>query len=333
MTALTAERARQLVSGFASKSIVVLGDVMLDEFVIGRVDRLSPEAPVPIVLHERDEYRVGGAANVAHNLGALGGGRVTLIGVTGADAAAERLGAELSRLGFDPSSLVVDRDRPTTRKLRVVTTRHQQVSRIDYEDDHDVTPPVENALLERIHAAIASASAVLVSDYLKGTVTRRVMAELIAVARRANVPVLVDPKIPHLEYYAGATVVTPNHHEAEVATHTRIRTDEEARAGARRFRERARCESVVITRGEHGMWLLDGSAPDAPIEAGLPAAAREVADVTGAGDTVIAALALCLAAGGRLLEAVAIANLAAGIVVGRFGVATVASEELLATIE
>jgi rfaE bifunctional protein kinase chain/domain len=166
-----------------------------------------------------------------------------------------------------------------------------------------------------------------VSDYLKGAVTGRLVAELAELARSRGLPLLVDPKIPHIGYYRGATLVTPNHHEAEIATHMRIRTDEDARSAARSLRQRASCDGVLITRGEHGMWLL---APES--EGALPATAREVADVTGAGDTVIAMLALAMAAGATLAEAASLANHAAGIVVGKFGPATVSVEELLAVV-
>jgi D-beta-D-heptose 7-phosphate kinase/D-beta-D-heptose 1-phosphate adenosyltransferase len=159
---------------------------------------------------------------------------------------------------------------------------------------------------------------------LKGTITRRVMQHVIHLAATRGVPVLVDPKIAHLDYYAGATLITPNHQEAETATHTRIRTDEDARAAARAFRDRARCSAVLITRGEQGMCLLDGES-----EQRLPAVAREVADVTGAGDTVIAALALALASAATLLEAAVIANTAASVTVGKFGPATLTQSELL----
>jgi D-beta-D-heptose 7-phosphate kinase/D-beta-D-heptose 1-phosphate adenosyltransferase len=166
-----------------------------------------------------------------------------------------------------------------------------------------------------------------VSDYLKGTVTRRVVEAALALSRRGGgrAPVIVDPKIPHLSCYEGATLVTPNHHEAEAATHMRIRTDDDARSAAREFRYRAHCEAVLITRGEQGMWLSDDQ-----VELAVPAAAREVSDVTGAGDTVVATLALALAAGATREEAAVLANRAAGIVVGKFGPATVTPEELIA---
>jgi len=320
---LSPERARALVSRFHSMSVLVAGDVMLDHFVIGRVSRISPEAPVPVVEHDHDEYRIGGAGNVAHNVRALGG-RVELVGLMGRDEAAGRLRGEMVMSGMGVEGLVVDPARPTTRKQRIVTTRNQQVARVDYEDDGEAAGEVERALIDRARHALAHADVVVVSDYLKGAVTRGLVAALVEGARERRIPVLVDPKIPHIDYYAGATVVTPNHHEAETATHMRIRSDDDARRAAAVFIDRARCQGVLITRGEHGMSMLDPAGV-----AHYPAVAREVADVTGAGDTVIAALALGLAAGAALAEAAQLANHAAGIVVGRFGPATVSPAELI----
>lgn len=317
-------RAGGLLDRFHGRTILVIGDVMLDHFVIGRVDRISPEAPVPVVAFDHETYRLGGAANVAHNVVAMGA-RAIVAGLTGRDEDAVRLTDSLEALGIDPAGLVEDPSRCTTRKLRVVTTRNQQVARIDYERDLEVGGEVEAALVARIRGAAAGADAILVSDYLKGVVSRAIARAAIEAALARGVPLLVDPKVPHVDYYAGATVVTPNHHEAEAVTHMRIRTADDARGAARRFRERVGCESVVITRGEHGMWLLERET-----EINLPAEAREVADVTGAGDTVISALALGLAAGGTLADAAAIANRAAGFVVGKFGPAAVTIEELRA---
>jgi D-beta-D-heptose 7-phosphate kinase/D-beta-D-heptose 1-phosphate adenosyltransferase len=311
-----------LPARFAGRTVLIVGDLMLDQFVFGQVERISPEAPVPIVRFDHEEYRLGGAANVAHNVAALGG-RVEIIGVVGDDPEAARLRGDLTRLSIGTRGLVTDTDRCTTRKLRVVTMRNQQVARIDYEEDREVGGGVEEALIVNIEALAGSVDAILVSDYLKGAVSRAVAAAAIAAARRIGVPLLVDPKVPHIDYYSGATVITPNHHEAEAVTYMRIRTSEDAVTAASSFRERAACESVLITRGEHGMTLL---GPDGPAE--LPAEAREVSDVTGAGDTVIATMTLALATGASLVDAARLANRAAGIVVGKFGPATVTIDEL-----
>ena len=317
-------RARQLIARFSGATVLILGDVMLDQFLVGRVDRISPEAPVPIVAFEREEWRIGGAGNVAHNVSALGG-HVRLVGIVGKDDAGTRLASELRDRGIGSDGLVTDAARRTTTKVRVVTNRNQQVARVDYETDTEIEGAVEAAVLDRVEACAGDARAIVVSDYLKGAVTRTVMTRLRERALAAGIPLLVDPKIPHLEYYAGATLITPNHHEAEIATHRRIRTDEESRTAAHLLREHVGTEGVLITRGEHGMWLLHGGDDGA-----LPATAREVADVTGAGDTVIATLALALASGASFAEAAGLANGAAGVVVGKFGPATVSAQELAA---
>jgi D-beta-D-heptose 7-phosphate kinase/D-beta-D-heptose 1-phosphate adenosyltransferase len=254
--------------------VLVVGDVMLDRVIVGSVTRISPEAPVPVVRFESEHLRLGGAANVAHNIAALGG-RPVLVGIVGADAAASRLRDELARAGVSADGLVEDRDRPTTEKVRIVTERNQQVARIDYERDADASGDVEFALVERVERFARGVRALLVSDYLKGAITRAVIDALIRAASPATagvgrgnrrdttdvgnaivppgdglgmqthersadpVSLIVDPKVPHLEWYAGATLVTPNHHEAEVATHLRVRTDDDARQAARDVRTRA----------------------------------------------------------------------------------------------
>jgi D-beta-D-heptose 7-phosphate kinase/D-beta-D-heptose 1-phosphate adenosyltransferase len=312
-----------LLDRLAGRSVLIVGDLMLDHFVIGRVDRISPEAPVPVVRFEHEEFRLGGAANVAHNVAALGG-RAVLVGLVGDDAEGVRLHADVSRLAMSREGIVTAPDRCTTRKLRVVTTRNQQVARIDYESDREVAGDIESALIGKIDALAAAVDAILVSDYLKGVVSRGVASAAIQAGRRTGIPVLIDPKVPHVSYYSGATLITPNHVEAEAVAHMRIRTADEAREGARRFRERTGCENVLITRGEQGMWLHTAEGDTA-----LDAEAREVSDVTGAGDTVIGTMALGLAAGGSLADAARLANRAAGVVVGKFGPATVTLDELL----
>jgi rfaE bifunctional protein kinase chain/domain len=323
---LDPRRAAELVARFSGLPILVVGDVMLDRFIVGSVTRISPEAPVPVVRFRSEHLRLGGAANVAHNIAALGG-RVSLVGLVGADASAAKLRGLLTAAGIRGDGLVEDRERPTTEKVRVVTERNQQVARIDYEADVDAHGDVKQALLGRVKSLGRDMKTLLVSDYLKGTVSRTIIEALVAIKSACRVPLIVDPKIPHLDYYGGATLVTPNHHEAEAATHRPIRTDDDARTAGRDLRARVRSDAVLITRGEHGMWLSDRE-----VEGSIPAEAREVSDVTGAGDTVAATLALALAAGGTFTEAALLANHAAGIVVGRFGAATVTPEELLGAV-
>ncbi len=321
---LDSRRARSLISRLHGLPVLVAGDVMLDRFIVGKVSRISPEAPVPVVQFQAEHVRLGGAANVAHNLAALGA-QVALVGLVGGDAAAARLRSELAAAGIDAQGLVEDPRRPTVEKVRIVTDRNQQVARVDYESDSDIDSEVEQQLIDRINRVGGNAKVLLVSDYLKGTVTKALMGALLSL-KRPGAPLLVDPKIPHLQFYAGASLITPNQQEAEAATHRRIRSDEEARLAALDFRTRTQCDAVLITRGEAGMWLSSGEA-----EGAVPAVAREVSDVTGAGDTVVATLALALAAGASIVEAAGLANHAAGLVVGKFGPATVTRDELIAT--
>ena len=320
MTSLT-----DLTARLAGRHIAVLGDVMLDHFLIGHVDRISPEAPVPVVRFVRDDYRLGGAANVAQNVVALGA-RASIVGLVGQDEAAAELRRCLERAALPIDGLVADPSRPTTRKVRLVTSRNQQVARVDYEVDADASGDTLRALAARAVEAAARADAIVLSDYRKGVVSADLIATAVAAARRRGIPVLVDPKVADADRYRGTSVITPNHHEAELMTQRAIRTPDDARNAARALHERTG-SNVIITWGEHGMWILDASGT-IPIEHALPAVAREVADVTGAGDTVIAVLALALAAGATLLDAARLANIAAGLVVARFGPASVTPDEL-----
>ncbi len=319
---LARERARAIAAGFGRTHILVVGDAMLDKFITGRVTRLSPEAPVPVVMFDHESHRIGGAANVAHNVTALGG-RATLVAVAGHDEAAATLAGGCRAAGIAPA-FVGDAARPTTTKVRIVTERNQQVARVDYEMDAEIAAEVERRVVAAVQQQAADASAIVISDYLKGCITARVTRAAVAAGNDRRIPVLVDPKIPHIDYYAGATLITPNHREAEIAANMRVRTEDDARGAARVFRERSACGAVLMTRGDQGMCLLGGD-----VEGSLPAAAREVADVTGAGDTVVATMALALAAGATLAEAAQLANEAAGIAVAKFGPAVVTPAELL----
>jgi sugar/nucleoside kinase (ribokinase family) len=223
---------------------------MLDKFIVGRVTRISPEAPVPVVAFTHDMHRMGGAANVAHNVVSLGG-QATLVALTGLDDTAATLAEACREAGIAPS-LVGDAGRPTTTKVRIVTERNQQVARVDYESDSELAGDIEQRILTEVQKHAARAAAIVVSDYLKGGVTRRVVAAAVAGAR-PGVPVLVDPKVPHLDYYEGATLVTPNHHEAAAATTLRIRSDAGVpRPGPVRPRaDDARGSGHVAARGRH----------------------------------------------------------------------------------
>jgi rfaE bifunctional protein kinase chain/domain len=324
MSPLSALRARALLRAMQGRRVLVLGDVMLDEFIWGRVARISPEAPVPVVEVVRESFHVGGAGNVARNVRSLGGEAV-LVGVVGADAAADRVRRELQSAGVTEALVAAGDGRPTTVKTRILA-HQQQIVRADRERDGDVPRAIETQLVANVSAALAQCQVLVVSDYQKGVITPRVMKQVAALARRRKIPVLVDPKVPHLPLYRGVTLVTPNQQEAEQAAGLRIRDAADLHAAGERILKRLRCEAVLITRGESGMSLFTGKS--APLH--VPTAAREVFDVTGAGDTVIATLALGLAAGGRLPELAWLANFAAGVVVGKVGTAVASPDEVAA---
>jgi D-beta-D-heptose 7-phosphate kinase/D-beta-D-heptose 1-phosphate adenosyltransferase len=321
------DAASRLLKQLRGRRVLVAGDVMLDEFLWGSVSRISPEAPVPVVKVTRQSDHLGGAGNVACNVRALGGEAV-VVGVVGRDAAGERVHAALAEAGVEDGLVVADGGRPTTVKTRVIA-HHQQVVRADRELADDVPARLEQALLERVKAALPSCAAVVLSDYHKGVVTARLMKPLLALARAHGVPVLVDPKVAHFPLYRKVTVVTPNQQEAEQAAGRAIRSPDDLRAVGLQILRLLACDAVLVTRGEQGMALFPRDGKPAL----LPTAAREVYDVTGAGDTVIATLALALSAGAPLARAAMLANHAAGVVVGKLGTATASPDEVLAALE
>jgi D-beta-D-heptose 7-phosphate kinase/D-beta-D-heptose 1-phosphate adenosyltransferase len=327
MSPLTQQRAAELVSRIRDRRVVVYGDVMLDEFVWGDVTRISPEAPVPVVEIRRESVHLGGAANVLSNLRALGAG-ASLVGVVGQDREGERVRAELRESGASDSeeSIIVDVSRPTTVKTRIIA-HSQLVVRADRERRANIDGTIEERVVATLRKLLRNADALVISDYDKGAVTPAALDEVLPAAEAAGVAVLVDPKIRNFDSYRPATLVTPNHHEALKITNSEDDTDEGMARAARAIRLRLGCRSVLITRGEQGMILLEGEGE--PVY--VPTAAREVYDVTGAGDTVIATLAASIAAGASLVEAAMLANHAAGIVVGKIGTATASAEELLAS--
>jgi D-beta-D-heptose 7-phosphate kinase/D-beta-D-heptose 1-phosphate adenosyltransferase len=324
---LTSGRAAEIVAGMRARTVAVFGDVMLDEFIWGDVRRISPEAPVPVVEVRRESVHLGGAANVLANLRALGV-RAAVVGVVGADRAGERVRAELRDAGaHEPEeNLITDVSRPTTLKTRIIA-HSQPVVRADRERLTPVDGPVEERIVAALRKLLKVSDALVISDYDKGAVTRAVLGEILPAAEAAGVPVLIDPKLRNFDSYSPATLVTPNHHEALRVTNTEDDTDEGVARAARLIRERLGCRSVLITRGERGMMLLEGGGE--PVY--VPTAAREVYDVTGAGDTVIATLAASLVSGATLTEAAMLANHAAGVVVGKLGTATATAEEVLAS--
>jgi D-glycero-beta-D-manno-heptose-7-phosphate kinase len=324
MSQLTKTRAAQILTTLQDRNVVVLGDVMLDEFVWGDVTRISPEAPVPVVDVRRESVHLGGAGNVLANLVALGA-RGSVVGVVGNDGPGQRLQTELLALGAEDGCLVVDDSRRSTTKTRIIA-HSQLVVRADRESRVPVTPKIEDQIISCLNKALKRANAFVVSDYDKGVVTPRILREILPIAYE-QVPVLIDPKLRNFNSYRPATLVTPNHLEALRMSNTEDHSDDGSHAAARIIREKLGCDAVLITRGDRGMMLLEADGEPVYVET----AAREVYDVTGAGDTVIAALAGALASGATMLEAAAFANRAAGIVVGKVGTATASSEELLET--
>ena len=321
MSQLNKTRASEILRSFRDRNVLVLGDVMLDEFVWGDVTRISPEAPVPVVDVRRESMHLGGAANVLANLVALGA-RGSVVGVIGNDAAGERLRTGLHEMGAD-KFLISDTTRPTTTKTRIIA-HSQLVVRADRESRVPVPTQVEDMIISGLKEALKKADAFVVSDYDKGVVTPRILREILPLAYE-QVPVLVDPKLRNFNSYRPATLVTPNHLEALRMTDTEDTSDNGSLHAAKVIREKLGCDAVLITRGDRGMMLLESNASAVFVET----AAREVYDVTGAGDTVIAALAGALASGATMLEAATLANHAAGIVVGKVGTATATADELL----
>ena len=308
-------------ASWAGKRLVVIGDVLLDRYLHGRVERISPEAPVPVVRLEGEEERPGGAANVAANVLALGG-QVDLLSVIGDDAAGQRLRRWCSDSGIDPAGLRIDSRRPTPVKTRVLS-RHQQMIRLDQEDDTPLDGETGAWLESAAERVLAGADGVIVSDYAKGVIGSRSLGGILRRARQRSLPVVIDPKIRNFDAYQPATVITPNQAEAAAAAGREIREMDDARLAAGRILERLEVEAVLITRGEHGMLLV----PRRGAPTTIPARAREVFDVTGAGDTVAAVLGIALAAGEEVVRAARLANAAAALAVARLGTAVVAAEE------
>jgi rfaE bifunctional protein kinase chain/domain len=326
MSSITRQRAEEIIEAASHRKVVILGDVMLDEFVWGDVTRISPEAPVPVVDIRRESVHLGGAANVLANVVALGA-RACVVGVIGDDSAGDRLRASLneaSPLQTD-DYLVVATGRPSTTKTRIIA-HNQLVVRADREQRSPVNGQVEQRIISALKQALEDADAFVVSDYDKGVVTPRILEEILDLAYQ-RVPVLIDPKIRNFEHYRPATLITPNHHEALRMTNMQEDSDDGLHKAARAIHEKLGCDAVLITRGDRGIMLLQGDSEPVFVET----AAREVFDVTGAGDTVIATLATSLAAGATMFEAANLANHAAGIVVGKVGTATASAAELLNT--
>jgi D-beta-D-heptose 7-phosphate kinase/D-beta-D-heptose 1-phosphate adenosyltransferase len=317
---------REILANFKHRAVLVLGDLMTDEYIWGRVSRISPEAPVPVVEVTHESVRVGGAANVAANLRALGA-EVHVVGVVGNDPPGERLINDLEGLGIKGDGVVVDRGRPTTIKTRVVAGS-QHVVRFDREDGGDLRAGVNRRLIQGVRERLPRVHALLISDYAKGVVSPGLVRQVLPLARLLGKIVTVDPKVRHFGLFKRATAVAPNHHEAGAAAGTVIRSEDDLLRVGVRLVKRLEIEALLVTRGEQGMSLFERGGGVHHI----PAVAKEVYDVTGAGDTVMSALTLALAAGATMRQAAAIANHAAGVVVGKVGTAVVTLGELQAAL-
>lgn len=320
------DKLASAVSSFRGKRILVIGDLMLDRFVWGSVNRISPEAPVPVVEVRKETTCLGGAANVAANIRALGGSPVP-VGIIGDDPEGRRLRHEFREIGTPVSGLVVDRSRHTSVKTRIIA-HHQQVCRTDREDRSPISAAVQRTVVSRFRARLAFADAVIVSDYAKGLISPWVLREILPMARLAGKIVCIDPKFRSLSTYKPSTVITPNTLEAERASGMSITDGRSMLRAGRKILRSAQSDYLLITRGEEGMTLFESGSKVTRI----PTVAREVFDVTGAGDTVISTLALGLAAGLSILEASVLANYAAGIVVGKLGTAAVTPGELISRL-
>lgn len=319
------ENSISVVEKFKDRKILVVGDIMLDKYVWGKVTRISPEAPVQIVEVEKESFVPGGAANVANNISSLGA-TVYLVGIVGNDGAKEQLVTMLRRNNIE-TEFVTDLKKPTIQKVRIMG-HNQQLLRVDYENTSNIDEVMENKVLEKLKKIIPQVDGVIISDYAKGIVTRRVARSTVDFARQQNKIVIVDPKPAHKEFYRDVTLITPNSKEAGEMAGIVEKSEEDLVRIGNKVMSDLNC-NVLITRGEKGMSLfdMDGKIID------IPTKARQVYDVTGAGDTVTAIVAVALASGADLRTAAEIANHGAGIVVGKVGTATVTVDELRESIK
>lgn len=314
------------VGRFRAKRILVVGDLMLDRFVWGSVRRISPEAPVPVVEIHKETTCLGGAANVAANITSFGAVPVPL-GVVGNDVEGRILLEEFRAMGSPARGLIVDRARSTIVKTRIIA-HHQQVCRTDREDRSPLSAGVQKRIVHRFRAGLEKVDAVVISDYAKGLITPSLLRELLRPAKMAGKIVCIDPKMSNLGAYMPATVLTPNLQEAERASGVTITGPRELVRAGRRIVAQTGIPHLLVTRGEEGMTLFE----DGSRVTHIPTVAREVFDVTGAGDTVISVLALGMVSGLSALQSAVLSNIAAGIVVGKLGTASVTPEELISRI-
>ncbi len=322
MKSLKLPRLKSVITRFPRAKVLVVGDLILDEFIWGNVSRISPEAPVPVVWVNSESFMPGGASNVANNIRSLGG-EVHLVGVVGDDSRSDVLISLLKGQGVHCEGIYKDKQRPTTLKTRVIA-QHHHVVRIDREVVRPISDATINRILDFIEQKIRAMDALCIEDYGKGMVVPRLVGRIVRLARKYNKIITVDPKETHFSYYRGVTTITPNHHEAGHAVGFVIKDRESLERAGEKLLNKLSCRSVLITLGENGMCLFEkGKKP-----VNIDTVAQDVFDVSGAGDTVISAYTLALAGGATPVEAAHISNSAAGIVVGKVGVAVTSPEEL-----
>jgi len=326
LSALDTKALARAVKKFHTANVLVVGDIIVDHFIWGSVSRISPERPVPVVNVTHENLLLGGSANVLHNIYALGA-KSSLCGVIGNDAMGDHLLTMLTDLASPTSGIVRSDNRPTILKTRIVA-QHQQVVRFDREKAGELSKTRLTEVSHFLGTHLRDFDAVIVSDYDKGMISNPLMTRLRKLLAKSKIPLIVDPKPRDPERFKGATIITPNQHEAELLAGMKITTEKELTFAAQKMQKMLGCQAVLITRGEAGMALYEKGKPLYTI----PTVAKEVYDVTGAGDTVAATLALGLAVGLSLVEAATLANFAAGIVVGKVGTATASTEELLRAI-
>ena len=326
MVQFTSRDLQQLLERCRGKKIAVVGDLMVDRYYWGDVMRISPEAPVPVVEVKSESTRLGGAANVANNIASLGGTPL-MIGVVGKDNGGTVLRSLVRDAGFTDRGLIVDPSRPTTVKSRVIA-HHQHVVRIDQESKQDVKQEIADQMLEVLRTEGDSLRAIILEDYNKGVVTKTVIHDVIAFARERGIPVAVDPKFNNFFEYQNVTVFKPNRKETEEALGMRLDSPEAIERAGRELMKRLQADHVLLTLGERGMSLF--ARDGAPLN--VPTRARKVADVSGAGDTVIATLTMALAAGTTVQQAASLANYAGGVVCGEVGIVPIDPKALVEAI-
>ncbi len=321
----------QFLEAFSDKSILVVGDLMLDEYLWGHIERISPEAPVPVLNLVRRESMLGGSGNVLRNLSSLGA-TVIAAGVTGPDSTGQQILELLDILGADAQAVLTDRHRKSTRKTRLMSLEHgQQVFRLDEESPQAIRGEVEDRLIEAIEAKAEDVHAILCSDYQKGLLTPRILQAAFDAARRQHIPAIVGPKDSNAAKYRGATILMPNAKELAQLVGTRADGDDWLTDSARRLVGMLDLKALVVTRGRQGMCLFEPSSTGLR-RVDVPTVAQSVYDVTGAGDTAISTFALSLASGADCESAAHLANFAAGIVVGKRGTASITVEEIRARL-